>query len=123
MLRGLLGQVVPLRGDPIVGPLLTRALILSDTDGIVAVGERLALVGWGLVPAGTPPDTGHLNALFAQQLGRYAPPGLAAPRPVLRPSPGVSPPVAPPPVAALSERPPIASAWNRWLVPATLIVA
>jgi len=55
MLRGHLAQILPLRRDPVLGPLVTRALILSGTDGVVAVGDRVALVGWGLAPAGTLP--------------------------------------------------------------------
>jgi S1-C subfamily serine protease len=123
MLRSHLGHILPLRRDPVLGPLLTRALILSGTDGVVAVGDRVALVGWGLAPAGTLTDSESLEALFAAQLGRYSPAGGANPQSPLRPSSQPAPPAAPPPIVVPPEGPPVASAWNRWLVPATLIIA
>jgi len=123
MLRGHLAQILPLRRDPVLGPLVTRALILSGTDGVVAVGDRVALVGWGLAPAGTLTDSESLEALFAAQLGRYSPAGGVSPPPPPRPSAQPAPPAAPPPIVVPPEGPPFASAWNRWLVPATLVIA
>jgi hypothetical protein len=123
MLRRHLAQLAPLRRDPALGPLLTRALILSGNDGVVAVGDRVALVGWGLAPAGTLTDSESLEILFAAQLGRYSAAGVATSQPPPRPVSQPAAPAAPPPLVPPPETQLVASAWNRWLVPATLIIA
>ncbi len=136
-LRATLARLLLLRSDPVIGPLLTHALVVADEDSVLAVGDRVVLVNWGLIPADRPDTPAGLAAQFEATLGRYAahgatvdaapspPPPRAEPSPTPRPA---APPVAlgavnasAPGAAAMAA--PVASVWNRWLVPAALVTA
>ena len=133
-LRAALNALRPLLDDREEGPLLHRALVLADLDGILVLDRGLVLTGWGLAPKGTGEDPARLGALLADGLGRYLPalakppgPSVEASPPRRRPDPPPPPPwPSPPPlVTAPVPAPPAAattsSGW--WLLPAGLTVA
>lgn len=121
----LLGRLLALRDDPAIGPLLTRALVLASSEGILAVGDQVVLVDWGQVPEGASTDSAGLAAQYAATLGPYAP-SLAKAPPV---SPPPVMPVTPPPLPIAAAAPlakpqgSVAPVWNRWLIPAALATA
>ena len=125
-LRAQLGRLLPFRPDPEIGPLLTRALAVPDPDSILAVGDSVVLVDWGLMPEGRPLDEAGLAAQFEATLGRYAPP-LAAATPAAPVSAAPTNPAAP---VLMPPAPPgsapggaaVAPVWNRWLLPAAIAV-
>ena len=65
-LKRHLDAITPLLDDPEAGPLLKRALVLADTDSIVALDDSVVLTGWGLAP----PDIGGDEAAQAAQIRR-----------------------------------------------------
>ncbi|HEY0181283.1 MAG TPA: serine protease [Rhodopila sp.] len=120
----ILARLLPRCSDPEHGPLITSALALADPAGVLAVGGRVVLVEWGMLPAGVSAEANGIANQFAATLGRYiepvpaaAPARVAAERPSAQaPAPLItSSPVMP----ARSE----ASAYNRWLIPAAIVVA
>ncbi len=138
-LRDRIAVLAPLRADPAIGPLLSRALTLADTDSVLAVGDTVVLVQWGLTSAGAADTPASLAASFAAMFGSYLPPTSTAPV-------GQPPVAAVPPVSAAGPMPsPAATAaaaagsapgalprgrgdrsapvWNRWLLPAGICVA
>lgn len=136
-LRGLLLALDPLFDQPLVGPLLKRALVLPDADAILSLDDAVVLAGWGFVPPGQADDAA-LATQLRTVLGRYSPrlaaadaaflsasgppprPELVAPAPARNAPPPAAPvrPVLPPPSppAAAAARP-----W--WMVPLVAAVA
>jgi len=112
-LAASLARLLPLREDRKIGPLITRALSLADADSVLAIGNRVVLVGWGLVPAGAPVDAASLNARLRETFGHDA---LAGPKSnlpsledlptLLAPPRASSAPPPPPPAASPAPTPP-----------------
>jgi len=122
-LRAALARLLPLRGDPELGGLLTGALTLADPESIRAVGERAVFVEWGLLPAGAAQDAAGLQKQFAATLLPYvSEPGRAGPS--ARPGPS-SRPAVPAMAAAVAIGParPDAAVAHRWLLPAAIATA
>jgi S1-C subfamily serine protease len=70
-LSAALNRLMPLRTDAAIGALVTRALVLPDGDSILAVGDRVVLVNWGLINEGSSRAPDSLRAQFDKTLGRY----------------------------------------------------
>ena len=126
-LQTALARLLPLRSDPEIGPLLSRALVLADANGILAVGDRVVLVDWGLIGPDATDTPAGLDAQFEAILGRFAPPETGAGSPsVTAQAAAPAPPPATTAATAIQAAPPAASVgpvWNRWLLPAALAIA
>jgi len=125
-LQASLARLLPLRSDPEIGPLLSRALVLADAEGVLAVGDRVVLVDWGLIGPDATDTPAGLDAQFEATLGRFAPPGTRVGSPVAAQA---ASPVLPAAVATATTVPgaataaPVGPVWNRWLLPAALAIA
>jgi serine protease Do len=137
-LQVALHRLMPLCSDVAVGTLLTRALTLANSDGVLAVGDSVVLVDWGLIGANASDTPAGLAAQFERTLGRYAllapapaTPALAAevplapplPRPGWAPQVSAAPFIFPRPAPGQEPAPWHPPAWNRWLLPAGLTIA
>ena len=124
-LQASLARLLPLRSDPEIGPLLSRALVLADAEGVLAVGDRVVLVDWGLIGPDATDTPAGLDAQFEATLGRFAPPGTRVGSPVTT----QASPELPAAVATATTVPgaataaPVGPVWNRWLLPAALAIA
>jgi hypothetical protein len=142
-LRDRLAALVPLLGDPEIGPLLRAALMLPGPDQVLALDDTVVLAGWGLVPRSVPGDSAARAAHAARVFGeawpapmaaamggqeappppaaataRVPPPGPAAAPPQQRPPEPPRAPVQQPAAAA-----PAGTVWNGWLVPLAVLIA
>jgi len=114
-LRDVLRQIGPLLDDPGLGPLLHGALALSGADGLLAVGGKPVLVGWGLVSdlAGSEAEGAARAAAWTAAYADAPPPASPA-----------APPWAAPPARSLPASAPTARhAWDWALVPAAVVIA
>jgi S1-C subfamily serine protease len=124
----LLGRLTPMLEEPEAAALLSRALCLAGPDQILAIGDAPVLVGWGVAPPGTPTGPADLAARREAFLGPYirrAEAATAAPAPTRAAAATAAPPPPPPaaPAVAAAGGAAMASAWNRWLIPAAILVA
>ncbi len=144
-LKRHLDAITPLLDDPEAGPLLKRALVLADTDSIVALDDSVVLTGWGLAPPDIGGDEAAQAAQIRRTLGPYsarlaaaddgffttAPNAIPGARPIappLAPPSPVSPPPVPPVPPIRPPGPPAAGSADGsgrafWLVPLLIAVA
>lgn len=125
-LQTALALMLPLRLDAEIGPLLSRALVLADRDDVLAVGDCIVLVNWGLIGSDKSDTPAAIAAQFAATLGPYAMQRTAANADT--PSARVPPAsILPTAVSATTALIPAgatsASVWNWWLLPAALLTA
>ena len=133
----------PLLDDAEIGPLLRRALVLPNADGILVLDGQVILTGWGLAPRDIADDQAALAAQLRRVMGPYsqrlaaapdnflaagpmptqAPPPAAAPQ--ATPARAVAPPPPPPPPAPAMAptAPQPASGSAVWLIPLLSLVA
>lgn len=134
LLSRQLAALIPLLDDPDVGSLLRQALVLADTDSIIALDDRVVFTGWGMAPRGDlSPDT--LAAHIRSLLGPHSPPlanvdaGFLTSRTRLSPPPAAQAMAAPPaaasaitagraaPVPPATAAPPSRGSVVPWLLP------
>ncbi|CAH2603868.1 Trypsin-like peptidase domain-containing protein [Rhodovastum atsumiense] len=110
-LRAQVAALGPLLTDPATAPLLRAALTVPAATDLLWTGEAVALVNWGMMPAGTDGTPAALAAHWAKvfqdilplELNPWKVPATApAAPPSLSPSPPGS--AAPPPVAPGGHR-------------------
>ncbi|MBX9701250.1 MAG: hypothetical protein K2X74_17580, partial [Acetobacteraceae bacterium] len=72
-LRGRLEALEPLLDDPRAGPLLRHALALGIDEPFYALDDTVVIIGWGMLPAGTPGGEAAVVDRVRAMLARYSP--------------------------------------------------